>query len=376
MTMRPRWSRRCTRPGMRAEADLRNEKINYKVREHSLAKVPILLVVGKREAEERTVSVRRLGSRGAAGDETRRGGQAARGRGDPARSARDPLRLPLRDDRSICCIPPFDGEGGSPRCGEPGGVNLSWPARSPGTPMRRGVATSGVPPSPRWGRDGEPAAVMNRSPTILTIGHSRHPLARFIGLLEGAGATAVADVRSAPVSRFSPHFNKAALAAALAARRIDYIFLGNKLGGRPGQPAMYTKGVADYGKMAASNEFRAGIALLTEAAGRHRVAAMCSEADPLDCHRCLLVARALARDGGGGCSHSFLGGGHAAPRGRGSAARSRRSRRAGFAASVTRRAAGRRLSCPRPQARLCRSARGLGASPAMPGASQYPEWLA
>jgi threonyl-tRNA synthetase len=47
---------------LRAEADLRNEKINYKVREHSLAKVPILLVVGKREAEERTVSVRRLGS--------------------------------------------------------------------------------------------------------------------------------------------------------------------------------------------------------------------------------------------------------------------------------------------------------------------------
>jgi threonyl-tRNA synthetase len=48
--------------GLRAEADLRNEKINYKVREHSLAKVPTLLVVGKREAEERTVSLRRLGS--------------------------------------------------------------------------------------------------------------------------------------------------------------------------------------------------------------------------------------------------------------------------------------------------------------------------
>ncbi|HTG79112.1 MAG TPA: threonine--tRNA ligase, partial [Sphingomicrobium sp.] len=48
--------------GLRAEADLRNEKINYKVREHSLAKVPLLLVVGKREAEEGTVAVRRLGS--------------------------------------------------------------------------------------------------------------------------------------------------------------------------------------------------------------------------------------------------------------------------------------------------------------------------
>ena len=50
------------RSGLRAEGDLRNEKINYKVREHSLAKVPVLLVVGKKEAAERTVSIRRLGS--------------------------------------------------------------------------------------------------------------------------------------------------------------------------------------------------------------------------------------------------------------------------------------------------------------------------
>jgi len=48
--------------GLRARADLRNEKINYKVREHSLAKVPVILAVGKREAEERSVSIRRLGS--------------------------------------------------------------------------------------------------------------------------------------------------------------------------------------------------------------------------------------------------------------------------------------------------------------------------
>src|SRR6201999_246310 len=47
--------------GLRVDADLRNEKINYKVREHSLAKVPVLLVVGKKEAAERTVSIRRLG---------------------------------------------------------------------------------------------------------------------------------------------------------------------------------------------------------------------------------------------------------------------------------------------------------------------------
>jgi threonyl-tRNA synthetase len=52
------------RLGLRAESDLRNEKINYKVREHSLAKVPVMLVVGKKEAAERLVSIRRLGKEG------------------------------------------------------------------------------------------------------------------------------------------------------------------------------------------------------------------------------------------------------------------------------------------------------------------------
>ena len=47
--------------GLRAESDMRNEKINYKVREHSLAKIPLIVAVGKREVVERTVSVRRLG---------------------------------------------------------------------------------------------------------------------------------------------------------------------------------------------------------------------------------------------------------------------------------------------------------------------------
>jgi uncharacterized protein (DUF488 family) len=132
---------------------------------------------------------------------------------------------------------------------------------------------------------------------LLTIGHSRHSLERFIDLLEGAGATAVADVRSAPMSRFSPHFNKAALAKSLAARNIAYIFLGAALGGRPSRPELYTQGVTDYEKMAASPEFRAGLEQLREAAAAHRVALMCAEADPLDCHRCLLVGRALAEQG-------------------------------------------------------------------------------
>ena len=76
------------RAGLRVEADLRNEKINYKVREHSLAKVPALLVVGKKEAAERTVSIRRLGKRRPDGDAARCGARDARRRGrGPGRTA-------------------------------------------------------------------------------------------------------------------------------------------------------------------------------------------------------------------------------------------------------------------------------------------------
>ena len=80
---RARSPRSSRPPGIRVETDLRNEKINYKVREHSLAKVPLLLVVGKREAEEGTVALRRLGSRGASEDDEPR-----RGRGDDRRARR------------------------------------------------------------------------------------------------------------------------------------------------------------------------------------------------------------------------------------------------------------------------------------------------
>ena len=53
---------RMRKAGLRVEADLRNEKVGYKIREHSVAKVPVIAVVGKREAEEGKVAIRRLGS--------------------------------------------------------------------------------------------------------------------------------------------------------------------------------------------------------------------------------------------------------------------------------------------------------------------------
>ena len=131
---------------------------------------------------------------------------------------------------------------------------------------------------------------------ILTIGHSKHTLQRFVALLQRARVTTVADVRSAPVSRFLPHFNKDRLAASLGECGVAYVFLGKDLGGRPERPHLFTGGVADYEKMAQIPSFRSGLERLVAGAKHHRIAAMCAEADPLDCHRCLLVGRALAAE--------------------------------------------------------------------------------
>jgi len=133
--------------------------------------------------------------------------------------------------------------------------------------------------------------------TVFTIGHSTLPYEQFLALLKGAGVTAVADVRSAPYSRHQPHFNRDALSAELKADGIAYVFMGEELGGRPKGAGFYCDGVADYERMAQAPMFKAALARLVNGAGRHRIALMCSEQDPLDCHRCLLVGRSLNKEG-------------------------------------------------------------------------------
>ncbi len=132
---------------------------------------------------------------------------------------------------------------------------------------------------------------------IYSIGHSTHSPERFSALLHLAGVNAIADVRSSPFSRHFPHFSLGELKKWLRQDGVSYVFLGKELGGRPGNPALFCNGVADYEAMAATSEFAEGVERLINGAKNHRIAMMCSEHDPLDCHRCLLVARRLAKRG-------------------------------------------------------------------------------
>lgn len=130
-------------------------------------------------------------------------------------------------------------------------------------------------------------------PVVFTIGHSTLPYWDFLSLLRGAGVTAVADVRSSPYSRHQPQFNRETLYQEFRADGIAYVFLGDHLGGRPRDSSLFRGGVADYEEMAKTKAFRAGIKRVLEGANKYKVALMCSERNPLDCHRCLLVGRAL-----------------------------------------------------------------------------------
>jgi uncharacterized protein (DUF488 family) len=133
--------------------------------------------------------------------------------------------------------------------------------------------------------------------TVLTIGHSTHSIDAFIALLRQHGVTALADVRSAPFSRFNPQFNKEALVSSLKAHGIKYVFLGRELGARSDDRSCYENGRVQYARLARTELFHSGLDRVMRGAHEHRIALMCAEKEPLECHRTLLVARALVGHG-------------------------------------------------------------------------------
>lgn len=129
---------------------------------------------------------------------------------------------------------------------------------------------------------------------VFTIGHSTHPQERFIELLRQHGITALCDVRSRPYSRINPQFNREKLEEALLANGIAYRFLGKELGARSEDPSCYEHGKVQYDRLAETELFKYGLKrVLRGVKDGFRVALMCAENEPLECHRTILVARHL-----------------------------------------------------------------------------------
>ena len=128
---------------------------------------------------------------------------------------------------------------------------------------------------------------------LFTIGHSNHSSDQFVDLLLQHNVNALADVRSAPYSRYLPHFNKPALETLLPRQDIRYVFLGAELGARPEDQNCYVEGKAVYEKIAATETFAQGLKRLLKGLQNYRIALMCAEKDPLTCHRAILVCQHL-----------------------------------------------------------------------------------
>lgn len=134
--------------------------------------------------------------------------------------------------------------------------------------------------------------------TVYSIGHSNQSLDQFIALLQRHRIQSLVDVRSAPYSRYVPHFNRPELEDAVERRGVRYLYLGEELGGRPPTDDFYdAEDHVLYSRVAVAPFFLRGLERLTDEAALYRAAIMCSEEDPTNCHRHLLIARVLDKQG-------------------------------------------------------------------------------
>lgn len=138
---------------------------------------------------------------------------------------------------------------------------------------------------------------MDNSNTIYTIGHSTHSLDYFRELLQTYSINCVVDVRQTAASGYNPQYNEENLKPYLQQNNILYLHMGNEFGARPRNPAMLNeKGKVDFGKVRQSRSFLSGIERLKNGLRKgYRIALMCSQSDPFDCHRFILIAYYLTR---------------------------------------------------------------------------------
>ncbi len=134
--------------------------------------------------------------------------------------------------------------------------------------------------------------------TIYTIGHSNQSLDSFLKLLLDNGIQVLVDVRSIPRSKYASQFDSARLKEAITKAGLSYLYFGKEIGGKPSNPAFYdTEGYVLYDRIAQSPDFIKTIDRLIEGIAKYKVAIMCSEEDPTECHRRLLIGKVLSNLG-------------------------------------------------------------------------------
>ena len=135
--------------------------------------------------------------------------------------------------------------------------------------------------------------------TLLSIGHSQHQVDYFINLLKSHDVNYILDVRSTPYSQFAASYNRESIRPVLQSNGIEYAFMGNYFGARPTDSSLYsTKDIWIFEKVANSSRFKKGFDNVEKGVKQgFRIAFMCTEKDPIECHRAILVTNAFYKAG-------------------------------------------------------------------------------
>ncbi len=134
--------------------------------------------------------------------------------------------------------------------------------------------------------------------TLYSIGHSNASFDAFLDLLRRYEIAVLVDTRSKPYSRYNPHFSREPLKQSINEQGIEYIFLGNRIGGKPeGQEFYFPNGKVNFETLAQSPGYLSGIEQLLKLAEQRKVAFLCAEADYKHCHRYWLITRTLVERG-------------------------------------------------------------------------------
>lgn len=140
---------------------------------------------------------------------------------------------------------------------------------------------------------------MEKSLTCFTIGHSTQTVDEFIRLLKKHDIKYLIDVRSMPYSKFASQFNSENLKMALKIYSIIYGYMGKELGARYEDPVLHFEdGRVDFKKVRETDTFKNGIERIIQGAKQgYKIALMCAEKDPFECHRFCLISYELAKRG-------------------------------------------------------------------------------
>jgi uncharacterized protein (DUF488 family) len=134
--------------------------------------------------------------------------------------------------------------------------------------------------------------------SVFTVGYGARTLEEFTAVLQTNAIEYLIDVRTAPFSKFKPEFSKDLLQYHVERVGIRYLFMGDTLGGQPKDPVCHTDGKVDYDKVRAQPFFQNGLERVRKAFDQQRrVALMCSEGRPEQCHRSKLIGEALTAAG-------------------------------------------------------------------------------